>query len=82
MNDWKLSVATPTLNEGAASKDLSRWTVNTDPLLTAAEAAKQLNVTRQHVNHLAKRGLLRSVRVGRSVRFRQTWITQFIDRER
>ena len=51
------------------------------PLLTAAEVAKDLNVSLRTVRRLIKDGKLPIVHVGRSVRIRPAALDQLIDAE-
>lgn len=53
---------------------------DTNPLISAKEAAAQLGVTPRTVRNLAQRGVLRSIRVGDRFQFRQSWITDYIER--
>lgn len=54
---------------------------DTDPLIDAKEVARQLGVSRWHVARLAHRGELRSMRTGALLRFRQSWIDVYIERQ-
>ena len=49
-------------------------------LLTADEVAQQLRVTRFRVYELARRGDLPAVKLGRTLRFSQTTLREWIDR--
>ena len=49
--------------------------------LTLRDVAAQLGVHTNTVYRLAERGRIRFVRVGRTYRFRQAWIDDFIDKQ-
>ncbi len=46
---------------------------------TLAEAAERLNVSRQHLHNLEKRGELRVIRIGRAVRVPAGELARLID---
>jgi len=53
-----------------------------DPLLTAEEVAKLLKVSAKTIYLWAKQHRLRSVNLGRAVRFRQEDLSEFLERHR
>lgn len=53
--------------------------VGAEPLLSIADAARYLNVSTTTVRNLAVGGKVRSTRVGDRIRFRRTWLDEWID---
>jgi excisionase family DNA binding protein len=53
--------------------------VGPEPLLSIADAARYLNVSTTTVRNLAVGGKVRSTRVGDRIRFRRTWLDEWID---
>ena len=63
------------------ARDATHGRHNLDTMLTIPEAAKRLRLGRSTVYHLAQRGELPSVRIGRSVRVRGDKLDAWLDRQ-
>lgn len=57
-------------------------TVATNTLLLPAQVAKQLGVTVETIRHLARKGEITSVKVGRLRRFDADAVTEYLNRNR
>lgn len=64
-------------NDNAGPSDYEQY-INTGKLLRADDVAKILDVTPSQVYKMAKSGDLRAAHIGKSVRFRQTDVVEFI----
>ena len=51
-----------------------------DPLLDARQVQRLLNCSRPMIYKLVRQGKLPAVRIGTAVRFRETAVTEFVDR--
>lgn len=58
---------------------LSGRTQPTSRLLTVEDVAKLLAVSERHVRYLAASKQIRSIKVGKGFRFRESWVNDFIE---
>jgi excisionase family DNA binding protein len=54
--------------------------LDVEPLLRRADVMRRLQVTRNTVDRLIANHGLRSVRIGRELRFKREWLEDFIER--
>jgi excisionase family DNA binding protein len=63
----------------SAASDERTAAAGAEPLLSIADAARYLSVSTTTVRNLAVGGKVRSMRVGDRIRFRRTWLDEWID---
>jgi excisionase family DNA binding protein len=58
---------------------MSERAIYNEPILTTAEAAKVLQISRRHIQWLIKTHQMNAVRIGRSYRVRGQHLQEFLD---